>query len=146
MDDTQEDLQTVVVPRFGRKGKTYRRRTEVANQPAQAATSLEHIIASDPVDNDLSAAAAEGAEEEQGLSVSEVLRLRQARRARLGGVGFRVGKNGQEQSETNSNDQMSLVRRDDDGSVARQSDVLAGMTRRFAPQTGLIGDLVNKHM
>ena len=82
---------------------------------------------------------------EDALAVAEALRLRSARRAKLGGVSFQAGHSSGIPSK--SGDETSLVLRQDGGDSGKTSDPLVGgITKRFAAQTGLVGELVNKHM
>ena len=81
-------------------------------------------------------------EDEQELSVAEVLRRRNARnKSRLGGVAFRAGPN------SRAGDDGTAERANTDLTLANSADkILGGITGRFASQTGLVGELVNKHM
>ena len=103
-------------------------------------------------------------EEEKGLSVAEVLRLRNARKSRLGGVKFSAvdsagssrggtadvhgfGAEGDEYGNNGGTDDLSLMIREEENRVVeRSSTAAAGVKTRFAPQTGLSGELINKHM
>jgi hypothetical protein len=152
MDSAPEGTAaSVAIPRFGKKGKTYRRRVDPDDAEADEAARLKPVLpsgvagassvdAKDPSAPDPDA-------EDVDISVTEVLRLRQARRAKFGGgVGFRAGQGARDRVETTESDETALVRRDEASEAARQAEVLMGMTKRFAPQTGLAGELVNKHM
>ena len=86
--------------------------------------------------------AASGEEGDEDVSVAEVLRQRR-RQGRLRGVGVtsegalqRVGGEDDEEEE-------GLVVR---GRDATSPEAVGGISGRFAPQTGLVGELVNKHM
>lgn len=86
--------------------------------------------------------------EEGGLSVAEVLRLRNAKRHRLGGVAFRAGD---EFSPTVQNAEQAIVLHDgvgggSGGGQVQEAAILGGVAKRFAPQTGMVGELVNRHM
>lgn len=85
--------------------------------------------------------------EEGGLSVAEVLRLRNAKKHRLGGVAFRAGD---ESSPTVQNAEQAMVLHDGVGSggggEVQEAAILGGVAKRFAPQTGMVGELVNRHM
>ncbi len=179
--DTAPPVEVQVVFR-GKKRKAYRQRTETRgdnnnnnndndnndNNDAPRAPSV------DPASNmsaplnppsafpDAPGAAAtsqrgreeDGAEEESGLSVAEVLRLRNLRKSRLGGVKFSVADSappmtaaGGEEDGNNYDDELSLMIREEESRVLeRSSSAAAGVTKRFAPQTGLSGELINKHM
>ncbi|KAK0733394.1 hepatocellular carcinoma-associated antigen 59-domain-containing protein, partial [Lasiosphaeria miniovina] len=83
---------------------------------------------------------------EQGLVVAEALKLRNARKHRHGGVGFRAGafSHGDDSPAPNGNTEQGMVLHD--GADAADGLILGGIPKRFAPQTGLAGELVNKHM
>ena len=97
-------------------------------------------------------------EEEKGLSVAEVLRLRNARKSRLGGVKFSAvdsagsrgtadGQTGGEDDINGNMDDLSLMIREEESRVVeRSTTAAAGVKGRFAPQTGLSSELINKHM
>ncbi|KAK3396532.1 hepatocellular carcinoma-associated antigen 59-domain-containing protein [Sordaria brevicollis] len=87
--------------------------------------------------------------EEGGLSVAEVLRLRNAKKHRLGGVAFRAGDDGATATSTvQQNSEQAMVLHENGGEVQQQQEaaILGGVAKRFAPQTGMVGELVNKHM
>ncbi|ORY66022.1 uncharacterized protein BCR38DRAFT_483683 [Pseudomassariella vexata] len=77
--------------------------------------------------------------DEEGIAVAEVLRRRNARKARLRGVGFGNEK------KSNAEDELSLMIREEQEKVL-DVGTQGGMTKRFAAQTGLVGELVSKHM
>ncbi|KAK3937121.1 hepatocellular carcinoma-associated antigen 59-domain-containing protein [Diplogelasinospora grovesii] len=82
--------------------------------------------------------------DESRHSVAEVLRLRNARKSRLGGVAFRPGgSSSQDNPSTDHNTEQSMVLHTIN---PRETMAMGGITKRFAPQTGLVGDVVNKHM
>jgi hypothetical protein len=61
----------------------------------------------------------------------EILRLRKQRRLKIGAVEFRAEDSGRER----------------EGEEEREEEVGAGVVRRFAPQTGLLGKGdVDRHM
>ena len=74
-------------------------------------------------------------------SVAEALRLRNARKARFKGVGFRPEGTSKVADEAST--ERSLVLKDDTNG---QDSMEYGISKRFAPQAGLVGELVNKHM
>jgi hypothetical protein len=87
---------------------------------------------------------------------AHIARLRHAARKRRGGggVAFRAGgPSGAEESSNNTERGMVLHRDsngpqqdEDDADADEDSLILGGINRRFAPQTGLVGELVNRHM
>ncbi|KAI0889828.1 uncharacterized protein GGS22DRAFT_149234 [Annulohypoxylon maeteangense] len=137
----------------GKKRKTYRQRPE----PISDATTINNINedATNPAETPRSATASEKQAEtttateeegENGLLVSEVLRLRNARKARLGGVKFGGHPDARATSGGGADDMLddlSLMIREEEG---KAMDVAAGVQKRFAPQTGLSAEIVNKHM
>ncbi|ROT39870.1 hypothetical protein SODALDRAFT_332002 [Sodiomyces alkalinus F11] len=76
-------------------------------------------------------------------SIAEALRLRNLRKSRLKGVGFRPqgSQDGRNARDDDANQERSLVQGNQDGDA-----VDLGIHGRFAPQTGIVGELVNKHM
>ncbi|KAH9909231.1 hepatocellular carcinoma-associated antigen 59-domain-containing protein [Xylariomycetidae sp. FL2044] len=147
----------------GKKRKTYRQRGDAENDttevdkrdlepstsvvsPTPGLASANDLENDDDDDDDKNAT-------EQGLSVAEVLRLRNARKARLrGGVRFGPGdEKGQSGAaaadyEGANMDELSLMIREEENRALDASSAVDAATKRFAPQTGLSVDLVNKHM
>ncbi|KAI0842226.1 hypothetical protein F5Y06DRAFT_259311 [Hypoxylon sp. FL0890] len=133
----------------GKKRKTYRQRSERADD--EESKPVETPLP-EPAENALEATTRaqneDTVEEEKGLSVAEVLRLRNARKARLGGVKFGAGSNNVFSDATASVtgevlDDLSLMIREEENKAL---DIAAGVKKRFAPQTGMAAELVNKHM
>ena len=79
-----------------------------------------------------------------GVAVAELIRRRKQRKQKMGGVEFR------DDSGPRASGERSLVPSRfgdvdlDDVDLDLSEPIHMGM--RFAPQTGLIGDVVNKHM
>ncbi|CZR50483.1 uncharacterized protein PAC_00356 [Phialocephala subalpina] len=137
--------------RPSKKRKVYRQRTAADDEETTAASppstatplspstnpqSLDELISSasnNPVNN--------GGEEVEGVPVSmaEILRMRKMKK-RVGGVEFRA----ETQSHTPKDDSQALVPHTE---ALEQAGGLAenGVPRKFAPQTGAVGD-VNRHM
>lgn len=149
MDNTA--LETTPEPQVifrGKKRKTYRQRTEhiddEESKPREAPTPESTANTSEAT---TLAQSEDTADEEKGLSVAEILRLRNARKARLGGVKFGAGNNHAPGDATaapgESLDDLSLMIREEENKAL---DVAAGVKKRFAPQTGMAAELVNKHM
>lgn len=90
-----------------------------------------------------------GEDDHVGAVVAELIRRRKARRPKIGGVEFR---DGDEPLLRPTSSDRSLVRPRfsdldmDDMDLGGQLTEPIHMGLRFAPQTGMIGDLVNKHM
>ncbi|RNJ61207.1 hypothetical protein D7B24_000060 [Verticillium nonalfalfae] len=117
--------------RASRKRKaTYRRQREedesepTTDTPAPLADSASPSLPSTTAEDDES-------------SIAEALRLRNLRKSRLNGVGFRAQTREDEPSSSTA-----LIPKPQDEETAPDG----GITNRFAPQTGLVGELVNKHM
>lgn len=130
----------------GKKRKLYRQRaTEEGNTQSQSANQERAAATGGPTE----ASRAEPpqheapAENEDDLSVAEIIRRRNARKSRLRGVGF--GVDGAAQGDgSNVEDELSLMIREEE---QKALDVPSGgMTNRFTAQTGMAGELVNKHM
>lgn len=105
-----------------------------AADAAPPAQTVDELIASATAPSE----ATEAKDDEH--SIAEALRLRAQRRSRLNGVGFKPSQS----AAREDNDERGLVLHSaakDDG-----QDALAGAPSRFAPQTGLSTQLVNKHM
>ncbi|KAM0287731.1 hypothetical protein ACHAQH_000262 [Verticillium albo-atrum] len=77
--------------------------------------------------------------EEDDSSIAEALRLRNIRKSRTNGVGFRAQNR---EDESSSSSSRALIPKPQEEDTAPEG----GITNRFAPQTGLVGELVNKHM
>ncbi|KAI1096077.1 P-loop containing nucleoside triphosphate hydrolase protein [Rostrohypoxylon terebratum] len=149
---SETQVQPQVVFR-GKKRKTYRQRAEptseditIANEASTPTTVEAQQSAIASPKNQAEATTTEE-EKESGLSVSEVLRLRNARKARLGGVKFGGHAPNSSDAPKSDNgeafDDLSLMIREEEAKV---TDIAAGVQKRFAPQTGLSTELVNKHM
>lgn len=126
-----------VVFRPSKKRKQFlRQRAEDNANPADESTTQAPAQERDPSSHDGEDKGDLGTE---GLSVAEALRLRNARKSRPKGVEFRPEGAPKEEAPT----EQTLDPKDD----AAGADALEfGMSRRFAPQAGLVGELVNKHM
>lgn len=79
-----------------------------------------------------------------GLSVAEALRLRNARKSRLKGVEFRAEISSAAAGEQAGVGEHDTARQQQKDEIAEALEL--GVSRRFAPQAGLVGELVNKHM
>lgn len=139
---TTENPEPQVVFRPSKKRKHFRQRAEESEtKPDEAA----HQAAAQPLpDQDVEAKPSGSHDtnsDTEESSVAEALRLRNARKARLKGVGFRPEGSSKVSDEVST--EQSLVLKDDpNGPDAMEY----GISRRFAPQAGLVGELVNKHM
>lgn len=134
MESSQADTGSEPIRfRSGKKRKAYRQRTDTDAAESSNTTVLElpHTIASPlTVDDDV----------DEDSSVTAALKLRNARRARLGGVAF--GNNSRPESDTSG--ERAVVLRDPD--TTDQDAVQYGVSNRFMQQTGKIADLDGRHM
>jgi hypothetical protein len=153
MSSVPPEAETILF-RPSKKRKIYRQRNDaldddepssIPTSPPPAASppnpqSIDELIASG---SSLAPATPSQDLEETPVSISEILRLRKKNtHKRVGGVEFRAEPGGH-------------ILRDEDGAlVLRKKDgeeegglveVESGVPRKFAPQTGTVGD-VNKHM
>lgn len=145
----ETDAVPQVVFRHGKKGKSYRQRGEVSSSATAGSETADQ--AEQGTSTTADAATIERDEDEEGLSVAEVLRRRNARKHKHGGVGFRAGPSapGTGDAVTNEeNTERGLVLRGntDTAEQGPEATIVGGIEKRFARQTGLVGDLVNKHM
>ncbi|KAM0424739.1 hypothetical protein ACHAPT_010049 [Fusarium lateritium] len=125
--------------RAGKKRKAYRQRVEDQDQDSAAETikSPSSATATGPGDT----TAQEVADDDEA-SVAAALRLRNARRARLGGVAFRNSNRPDDNDETN--DERALVPREPD--EASHDTPINSVSNRFTHQTGMLADLNDKHI
>ncbi|OIW35478.1 hypothetical protein CONLIGDRAFT_608787 [Coniochaeta ligniaria NRRL 30616] len=123
--------------RPGKKRRIYRHRAEDTDDaPLDASLPLTN-----PESRPSEDAATDGPDTEAHLPLSAI--RRQPRKSRLGGVAFRAGPpRADEQHPPNT--EQSLVPHD--AADTNNNAVVGGIRNRFAPQTGLVGELVNKHM
>jgi len=139
--ETSESPQASDAPpvlfRPSKKRKAYRQKTEDSSglEPGTTNADNDRPPTGDAV---MTAVAEQPAEED--VSVAEAIRLRNARRLKHRGVEFRQDAGSGLASDMNA--ERGLVLLKDGEQVAPP----AGITGRFAPQTGIIGELVNKHM
>ncbi|KAJ4327095.1 hypothetical protein N0V84_002483 [Fusarium piperis] len=124
--------------RAGKKRKAYRQRTDDQDQdsadtskspPSATVTAPEDAIVQRATDDD-----------DGDTSVAAALRLRNARRGRLGGVAFRNSN----RTDDEINDERALVPREPDD--ASHDAGLNSVANRFTHQTGMLADLNDKHM
>ncbi|KAI0974483.1 hypothetical protein F4678DRAFT_378583 [Xylaria arbuscula] len=148
MDPTSPvaETQSPIVFR-GKKRKTYRQRA--GDESGTSATAIDAVVdavsaysaqASTPDPT----AAPTDREAGDALSLSEALRLRNARKSRLRGVIFSADNNAQPGASEGGDDELSLMIREEEKKAMDQS--IAAANKRFAPQTGLSGEIINKHM
>lgn len=136
-----------VVFRPGKKRKNYRQRAE---EPEITTSNGETPEAGLATPSSAPATPAGLDDDDEGLSVAGVIRARNARKHRHGGVGFRAGPLGlgdnRATSEEHNTDQRLVLHGNADAQAGAEAAVIGGISKRFAPQTGMVGELVNKHM
>ncbi|KAI2638077.1 hypothetical protein GGS21DRAFT_488783 [Xylaria nigripes] len=148
MDSTpQADPQQPIVFR-GKKRKTYRQRTNTEeeapttaiNPDSNAPDAVNHQPSNQsPVTN------SNDDTEAETISITDALRIRNARKNRLRGVTFATDSSNTQASETKEgDDELTQMIREEETKAITQS--ITAANRRFAPQTGLSGEIVNKHM
>ncbi|KAF5715357.1 hypothetical protein FGLOB1_3084 [Fusarium globosum] len=127
--------------RTGKKRKAYRQRVQqddasvaetIQSHPTASASEPSHELS-----RNASPDRAQGEEE----SVVAALKLRNARRARLGGVAFRNTN----RPDEDMNNERALIPHDADG-TSNNEPIVKGVADRFTHQTGRLTDLNDKHM
>ncbi|KAL2178569.1 hepatocellular carcinoma-associated antigen 59-domain-containing protein [Thermothelomyces heterothallicus CBS 202.75] len=143
----ETDAVPQVMFRHGKKGKTYRQRAEGSSSATGSGETPDQ--AGHGTSNPTNTTTIERDEDEEGLSVAEVLRRRNARKHKQGGVGFRAGPSGPGNDAAASEENVErglVVHGNADAEQGPEAAIIGGISKRFAPQTGLVGELVNKHM
>ncbi|KAL1852041.1 hypothetical protein Daus18300_012323 [Diaporthe australafricana] len=136
---TTENPEPQVVFRPSKKRKHFRQRAEESEPKPDDATHEAAAQSPSTQDgNSKTRDAHDTKSDTEGSSVAEALRLRNARKARLKGVGFRP--EGAPKVSDELNVERSLILKDDTDAIEY------GISKRFAPQAGLVGELVNRHM
>ncbi|KAJ4137735.1 hypothetical protein NW768_003325 [Fusarium equiseti] len=125
--------------RAGKKRKAYRQRAQ-EDDDAVAETVQLSSATSAAISSDKPSQINTPNEEEDGEgSVAAALRLRNARRTRLGGVAFRNSNRPDEDMNT----ERTLIPHD---AEETSNSEIKGVTDRFTHQTGKIADLNDRHM
>ncbi|KAI0428427.1 P-loop containing nucleoside triphosphate hydrolase protein [Xylaria sp. FL1042] len=149
MDSTSpvEEAPSPIVFR-GKKRKSYRQRPGAENETSAA--SIDPVVADAANATSAQAstlnaiATATEKERDEALSISEALRLRNARKSRLRGVTFGVDNSAQAGGSEGGDDELSQMIREEEKKAIEQS--ITAANKRFAPQTGISGEILNKHM
>ncbi|RSM14043.1 hypothetical protein CEP52_001655 [Fusarium oligoseptatum] len=126
--------------RAGKKRKAYRQRTDDQDQDSADTPKSPASATATAAPEDTAAQKATEGDDGDDASVTAALRLRNARRGRLGGVAFRNSNRPDEEI----NDERALVPRESD--EASNDTVLNSVANRFTHQTGMLADLNDKHM
>ncbi|KAH7181071.1 hypothetical protein DER46DRAFT_28246 [Fusarium sp. MPI-SDFR-AT-0072] len=127
--------------RAGKKRKAYRQRVQEDDAAvAETIQSPPTASASEPSD-ELARKASLDRAQDQGESVAAALKLRNARRARLGGVAFRNTN----RPDDDMNNERALIPHDADD-TSNNEPIMKGVADRFTHQTGRLTDLNDKHM
>ncbi|KAF5601453.1 uncharacterized protein FSUBG_8159 [Fusarium subglutinans] len=127
--------------RTGKKRKAYRQRV-LEDDASVAETIQSHptVSASEPNPEPARKASQDRVQDEEE-SVAAALKLRNVRRARLGGVAFRNTN----RPDDDMNNERALVPHDADDTSNNES-TMKGVADRFTHQTGRLTDLNDKHM
>ncbi|KAI0539291.1 hypothetical protein GGR58DRAFT_500356 [Xylaria digitata] len=133
----------------GKKRKTYRQRPDPEVEDEASAAPIDPPIDAVSATNTQSSTpdpttASTDKDQSDTLSISDAVRLRNARKSRLRGVTFAIDNNTQTGDAEGGDDELSLMIREEEKRALEQS--IAAANKRFAPQTGLSGEIVNKHM
>ncbi|TRX97869.1 hypothetical protein FHL15_001079 [Xylaria flabelliformis] len=134
----------------GKKRKTYRQRpgTEAEDEATDPVHDAPNVISAQASASGPVTTSTDREEDHEALSISEALRLRNARKTRLRGVTFGVNNGAQaggaEGGGGGDDDELSQMIREEEKKAMEQS--ITAANKRFAPQTGLSGEIVNKHM
>ncbi len=164
-EDDSGPAQTILF-RPSKKRKIYRQRaqdddnennaaaltTPSASLPAHS-SSADHVSKSPPllgVGDGVSELTGTGGDVElEGATVpmSEILRLRKLHKQRVGGVEFRPVVTAGLRNESSSSSMALVPMGESEGGRAEEGQAqVAGGVRQFTRQTGLVGDVVDKHM
>lgn len=133
----------------GKKRKAYRQRADAAEETTREATDTPPSNSATnegiaPTTVTTEAKDAESVSETSEPSVAELLRRRNARKARLGGVTFGSDATARgDESPDITGDELSLMIREEEN---KMQDATALANRRFVQQTGLSKEVTNKHM
>ena len=145
-NESQDDhISSDTPPPFKRR-KFYRKRSDVEDEHPASTASVESVPPQGPmtVEELISQGASEALsknldDDTPPLSVAEILRQRKAVQRRRGGIEF---TNTNPTISKSSNTQSSVASIDKDETPA---DIKA-IINRFAPQTGQVSDVTDKHM
>ncbi|KAI0136428.1 hypothetical protein BJ170DRAFT_677304 [Xylariales sp. AK1849] len=132
------EMPNVPVVFRGKKRKLYRQRPAEEENTSKADIAPELPGQQDNIPSKEQAPP----QSEDGMSVAEIIRQRNARKSRLRGVGF--GTDDALAGTFNADDELSLMIREESQKALDLST--GGVSKRFTAQTGLTGELVNKHM
>ncbi|KAF4496925.1 hypothetical protein FAGAP_6912 [Fusarium agapanthi] len=128
--------------RTGKKRKAYRQRVQ-EDDASVAETIQSHptASASEPSPEPARKASQDRAQDEEE-SIAAALKLRNVRRARLGGVAFRNTN----RPDDDMNNERALIPHDADDTSNNNESMMKGVADRFTHQTGRLTDLNDKHM
>ncbi|KAF5690778.1 hypothetical protein FDENT_3664 [Fusarium denticulatum] len=127
--------------RTGKKRKVYRQRVQEDDASvAETISSHPTASASEP-SHELTRKAPSDRAQDEEESVAAALKLRNARRARLGGVAFRNTN----RPDDDMNNERALIPYDADD-TSNNEPIMKGVADRFTHQTGRLTDLNDKHM
>jgi hypothetical protein len=127
--------------RAGKKRKAYRQRVQEDDDAVAETVQSPHTASTAESNYRLARINTPDKEEDGEGSVAAALRLRNARRSRLGGVAFRNSNRLEDDTDT----ERALVPHNADETSNNES-VIKRVTDRFTHQTGKVADLNDRHM
>lgn len=137
-----------VIFRASKKKKAYRQRPQEPDETTAADTNPVAASAPAPPEAPSAPRPADDDDEETGISVAEAIRRRNAKKHKLGGITFHARTLAPAHDSVDENTERGMVLHDAENALKsqRDADMPFGISTRFAPQTGLVGELVNKNM
>ncbi|KAF5638289.1 uncharacterized protein FTJAE_5390 [Fusarium tjaetaba] len=127
--------------RTGKKRKAYRQRVQEDDASVTETISSHPTASASEPSHELTRKASSDRAQDEEESVAAALKLRNARRARLGGVAFRNTN----RPDDDMNNERALIPHDADD-ASNNEPIMKGVADRFTHQTGRLTDLNDKHM
>ncbi|KAF4345590.1 hypothetical protein FBEOM_441 [Fusarium beomiforme] len=126
--------------RAGKKRKAYRQRAQEDDDVVAGTIQSPPTASTSETGDKHSHRDIPGCEEDGDESVATAIKLRNARRGRLGGVAFRTNR-----PDDDTNSERALVTHDASDATTSEP-IIKGVSERFTHQTGRLTDLSDKHM
>ncbi|KAF5599380.1 hypothetical protein FPANT_3478 [Fusarium pseudoanthophilum] len=127
--------------RTGKKRKAYRQRVQEDDASVAGTISSHPTASASEHSHEFTQKASSDRAQDEEESVAAALKLRNARRARLGGVAFRNTN----RPDDDMNNERALIPHDADD-TSNNEPIMKGVADRFTHQTGRLTDLNDKHM
>ncbi|KAF5616514.1 hypothetical protein F52700_12808 [Fusarium sp. NRRL 52700] len=127
--------------RTGKKRKAYRQRVKEEDASVPETIQPHPTASASEPSHELARKASTDRAQDEEESVATALKLRNARRARPGGVAFRNTN----RPDDDMNKERALMPHDADG-TSNNEPIMKGVADRFTHQTGRLTDLNDKHM